>query len=340
MRISRIKPPRDTREVSFFHCVSRIVNRSFVIQEEEKEFLVKWMRKYEQMCEVRVVTFCFLDNHIHILLEVPPKPLVELSDEELLERLASASRKVVVTETKMLLERLRADGKKEEAEKLRDRIKARMWDVSQFMKQLKQQFTQWFNKKHGRCGTLWEDRFKSVLVEGSGLALATMAAYIDLNPVRAGIVEDPKDYRWSGYGQAVAGRKEAIRGLAVVSQFFGMQGDKKSEVLKRYRLWVYEEGQERLPDPASGSKGRRGIKADKVEKVVDCGGKLGRVELLRVKVRYFLDGAILGSRGFVEGILEARREDLALKRKTGATRMKGQWGGLCTLRALRVNVFG
>ena len=74
--------------------------------------------------------------------------------------------------------------------------------------------------------------------------------------------------------------------------------------------------------------------------MVERGGELGRAELLRTKVRYFLDGAILGSRGFVEGILEARREDLELKRKTGATKMKGSWGGLCTLRALRINLFG
>lgn len=43
---------------------------------------------------------------------------------------------------------------------------------------------------------MWEDRFRSVLVEGRGHALRTMAAYIDLNPVRAGLCEDPKDYRW------------------------------------------------------------------------------------------------------------------------------------------------
>ena len=127
-----------------------------------------------------------------------------------------------MVETRQLLERFRADGNEAEAESLRRRILGRMYDVSAFMKQLKQRFSQWFNKKHGRCGTLWEDRFKSVLVEGAGVALATMAAYIDLNPVRAKIVEDPKDYRWSGYGQAVAGKKEAVEGLSVVARFFRM----------------------------------------------------------------------------------------------------------------------
>ncbi|MEP2775665.1 MAG: hypothetical protein ABJZ54_12595 [Luteolibacter sp.] len=51
--------------------------------------------------------------------------------------------------------------------------------------------------------------FKSVIVE-SGTAARTMAAYIDLNPVRTGMVEDPAEYRWSSYGEAVGGGGKAI----------------------------------------------------------------------------------------------------------------------------------
>ena len=76
------------------------------------------------------------------------------------------------------------------------------------MKPLKQCFTRWFNREQDRRGTLWEERFKSVLVE-DGHAARVMAAYIDLNPVRAGMVEHPKDYRWSSYGEAVGGKQRA-----------------------------------------------------------------------------------------------------------------------------------
>ena len=74
----------------------------------------------------------------------------------------------------------------------------RTWKIgkSWFLRLVKQRFTQWYNKRQGRSGALWEDRFKSVLVEGAGPALSAMAVYIDLNPVRAGIVDDPADYRW------------------------------------------------------------------------------------------------------------------------------------------------
>ena len=57
-----------------------------------------------------------------------------------------------------------------------------------------------------------------------------MASYIDLNPVRAGIVKDPADYRWSGYGEAVAGKKAAREGLRLVmhEQLCCAIGEKKA----------------------------------------------------------------------------------------------------------------
>jgi hypothetical protein len=70
-----------------------------------------------------------------------------------------------------------------------------MHSLSVFFKGMLQRFALWFNRERGRRGTLWESRFGSVIVQ-DGLAARTMAAYIDLNPLRAGIVEDPAD-RWS-----------------------------------------------------------------------------------------------------------------------------------------------
>jgi len=73
-----------------------------------------------------------------------------------------------------------------------------MFDLSIFIKELKGRFAQWYNRRHGRYGVLWADRFKSILLE-DGQALAAVAAYIELNPVRAGVCADPKAHRYSGY---------------------------------------------------------------------------------------------------------------------------------------------
>jgi len=98
-----------------------------------------------------------------------------------------------------------------------ERNTKRMHSLSEFMRGLLQRYTRWFNKRHGMRGTLWEDRFHSVIVQ-SGLASRTMATYIDLNPVRAGICKDPADYRWSFTARqsvALAGRRRPKVALCV-----------------------------------------------------------------------------------------------------------------------------
>src|SRR5690606_27693693 len=112
-----------------------------------------------------------------------------------------------------VLEAILAEEDSEEATKWERRLRARMNDVSEFMKTLKQRYTVWHNHTHRRFGTLWAERFKSVLVEDDPGTLKMVAAYIDLNPVRAGLVEDPADYRWSGYGEAMGGGDAARAGL-------------------------------------------------------------------------------------------------------------------------------
>ncbi len=203
MRTPRFKAAPDS-PVAYYHCVSRIVNRSFVLEEQEKLVFRRLMREYAAFCGVRVITFCLMANHFHILVEVPARPEEELSDEALLSRLRAIYSRPAVALIRKSLEEMAADpARAAEYKDYREGFFRRMWDVSEFMKAVKQRFTQWFNHKHERKGTLWEERFRSVLVEGTPQALSVMAAYIDLNPVRAGIVKDPKDYHWSGYGEAM-----------------------------------------------------------------------------------------------------------------------------------------
>ena len=75
--------------------------------------------------------------------------------------------------------------------RLLEPYRRRMNDISIFIKELKGRFAQWFNRRHGRYGALWAERFKSLLLEG-GQAVATVAAYIDLNPVRAALCRGPQ----------------------------------------------------------------------------------------------------------------------------------------------------
>ena len=87
-RARLIAPWKDSTEKPvIYHCVSRVVDRRFAFDQEEKEKLRMFMRMYENFSGCRVLGYCFMSNHIHLLLEVPPLPTGGLSDGELLARL-------------------------------------------------------------------------------------------------------------------------------------------------------------------------------------------------------------------------------------------------------------
>ncbi len=71
--------------------------------------------------------------------------------------------------------------------------------LPQMMQALGRRYVRYFNDSQQRSGTLWEGRYKSALIQSERYLLACMA-YIDLNPLRAGLVAAPGDYPWSSYG--------------------------------------------------------------------------------------------------------------------------------------------
>jgi REP element-mobilizing transposase RayT len=339
MRLRRLKAPA-AHPVAYYHCLSRVVNRDFVFGPVEKEHFRLLMREYEAFCGVRVLTYCILSNHFHILLEVPQRPTQLPTPDEILDRLGHLSGTATSAElARQQMERFRQSGDVAGERAFWERICALMWDVSAFMKLLKQRFTQWFNRTRNRKGTLWEERFRSVLVEGAGEVLMTMAAYIDLNPIRAGLAEDPKDYRWCGYAEAAGGGGLAMEGLRVVmagAERVGEKSQELQEALAKYRVRLFGQGEEREGTTAEGEPLRKGFRREAVLAVVKARGRLSMPEYLRLRVRYFTDGGVLGTRRFVEGVFESLRERFGPKRETGARPMRGVEAELYTVRDLRL----
>jgi putative transposase len=342
MRLARLKAPADL-PVAYYHCLSRVVNRDFVLGDLEREKFVELLRQYESFCQVRVVTYCVMSNHFHVLLEVPQRPAnAELSDEELFRRLKAIYSPMQLGAVKGQLQLFRAAGAHAAAEAYKRTFLERMWDVSAFMKLVKQRFSQWFNRVHRRKGTLWEERFKSVLVEGAGDALSAIAAYIDLNPVRAGMVADPKDYRWCGYAEAAAGRKAAQDGLRVVVEArSASEVPHARQILGLYRSLLFMAGEEEGLDVATQRAMRRGFSRQQIESTLKAGGRLSWGQMLRCRIRYFSDGVALGTQEFVDHIFRTHRHRFALARVSGARPLRRlEAGSLRTLRDLRVQAVG
>jgi putative transposase len=81
--------------------------------------------------------------------------------------------------------------------------------IPQMMQAVGRRYVRYFNQRQARTGTLWEGRYKSTLIQAERYLLACMA-YIDLNPVRAGIAVEPGDYPWSSHGHYVGLRNDKL----------------------------------------------------------------------------------------------------------------------------------
>ena len=365
MRRARwLAPWKDSLEKpSIYHCISRVVDRRFVFGDEEREAFRMFMRIYENFTGCRVLSYCVMSNHFHILLEVPPAPKDGLSDAELLRRLRAIYSDGFVKSVEDELAVARTEGgveggNPERVAEIHERFTYRMHDLSQYMKTVLQRFTRWFNRKHERTGTLWEQRYKSVIVE-SGAAARTMAAYIDLNPVRAGMVEDPAEYRWSSYGEAVGGGskgngKKAREGLVraitsdrVVDREEGFDARKWKEASRTYRRLMGMAMERKSLNAKVATSGTTKITKNEAEALESGDNQtvlpdLRMSQMLRHRVRYFTDGAVIGSKDFVNEAFAASREHFSEKRKDGARRMRGSGkaaaGTLWSARDLRVGV--
>jgi len=222
---------------------------------------------------------------------------------------------------------------------LLERFFRQMWDVSWFNRLLKQRFSTWYNHRSGRKGTLWEERFKSVLIDGCGEALMTIAAYIDLNAVRAGLTDDPKDYRWCGYGEAVAGLRISKEGLrTLVNGHHGVE-ESLTSAMAQYRVWLFGQGEQNEGTDGQGQPLRRGLDPAKVQEVIAAKGKLRIHDYARCRVRYFVDGTAFGTQEFVEEIFQTFRDRFGRTRDTGARPVRGLAGPpLFVLRDLRDSI--
>jgi len=300
------------------------------------------MRRMERFSGITILTHCILDNHFHILARVPEqKQFIKRFDDKEGETLGSGEARLLdhlhilysnayVDQVRREINSMRERGMEDNVQRFLGKYKNRFCNLSLFVKELKERFSRWFNKKHARKGTLWMDRFKSVLVE-DGNALRTISTYIDLNPVRAGIVEDPKDYRWCGYAEAAAGSKRAQRGLCQVVEVpqdggWGEQTVKNTagETVQslgggaRYRCWLMNDGKEAETETAKPATARAGIPREKSQAELNKQGILSPREHLILKIRHFTEGLVIGSQQFVEQHYQKHRKSFSPLRKQGA----------------------
>lgn len=311
---------------AYYHLITRTVAGEYLFGEVEKEMLRKHLWLVAERCGIEVLTYAVMTNHLHIVVHAPKR--VPLSDTELLRRHALLHWGGTEWDERDLDEirqMLAANG--EEAAEWRSREMKKMCDISAYMKLVKQRFSIWYNKTHGRFGTLWADRFRSVQLE-PGEAVARTAAYVDINPISARLCRDPKDYRFCGYAEAVAGGVRARAGIvhAVAAAIW-------TEAQKAYRTMLF------IRAARPGKKGVA-VGPQEREEVVAKQGELTLAEELRCRCRYFTDGAVLGSQAFVMEKLRRFRRLTGRGEQMKPQPASGATAGLAVLHRLQMGSVG
>ena len=191
MSHARIKEVCEDQSV-YYLVTNRVAGGRFLFKDQEKQQLKELLFDGVDRLSYQVVDYVFMDNHFHLIVKIPP--IDKISNAELLKR----------------YQRYKNDPEIDfftDAERID--FKFKIHDISFIIGNFEQRFVQWFNREHNSWGRLFGQRFDSELIEVSehSDSLLRVMAYVTLNPVRAGIVKDPKDFHFCGYADRVANNK-------------------------------------------------------------------------------------------------------------------------------------
>jgi len=167
-------------ETTIYHVMSRTALDGFPLGDIEKDFMLGLIKRYPALYFVEILRFCLMGNHFHILVKMVPE--YKFTNQDIKKHYVDFYGD----------DRVFTDG-------MIPSLRGKLSKLSEFVREIEVGFAQYYNRRHNRRGYFWGDRFKSVIVE-KGETLINCLAYIDLNPLRAGLVDRPEKYRWNSLG--------------------------------------------------------------------------------------------------------------------------------------------
>jgi putative transposase len=307
-----------------YHIASRLCGDLPLLEGEHRERFRDMLGRVAGYCGIGVLNFTIMDNHFHLLVKVPKRDgRLGLGKAELLERIALLHPELSVLLREALLPEnaetetaVRAassamehfgirlmqgktavspqDSAADWAQRELERHRGLMCELEMFVRLLKQRFSKWYNLTHDRFGTLWADRFRSMLIEDRPEVLQAISAYIDLNSVRRGWVDDPTKYEHCGLAEAVRGAGAAREGMTKILSEDSGEAAVWADLMMRHREMLWGTG--------SGEREHT----------------LGLAHFFLRPQEALLQGQALGSSSFVENVFRSNR---------GAFGGNGTWRG-------------
>ncbi|MCC5842558.1 MAG: hypothetical protein JJT96_20745 [Opitutales bacterium] len=266
-------------EAGVFHCINRCVRRAFLCGWDDYsgksfEHRREWVReRVKELCGIfalEVCAYAVMSNHVHLVVRTRPDVVSGWSDEEVARRwlrLCPGRRDQVgasVEEDRVAL--LAKDAEKVKV------CRERLGNLSWFMRGLSEVIARRANDEDRCKGRFWEGRFKCQRLADAG-AVAACMAYVDLNPVRAGVEETPEASEYCGVGD----RLRARRGRAELAAWKASGGDESSATEAQRRMLDGARGDvERarwLAPVEAGEGGVLGMSEERYLRLVDWTGR-------------------------------------------------------------------
>jgi len=244
----------------------------------------------------RVAAFSVMGNHYHLVVKFEaPQPVSREELEARARRMYPGKRF-----------ELRVGGwTNEEWEHYRRRL----FDLSEYMRNIQAAFARWYNRVHDRRGRFWADRFKSVCL-GDLRAVLDCMLYVELNSVRAGLVERPEEWRGSSVYLREVGKDSWLMPLGEL-----LGGRSRRQTFKEYRERLYYRGN--VPT----KEGQAAISGKVLEEEVARGFE--RRGMYRKRLGYFVDGLAVGTEEFIREQLARMREEGRYLRRRNPIRQLG-----------------
>ena len=206
--------------VTTYHLMSRTNDKRFLFEKGKvKSELIEALRRAADFSGVKIKAYVAMSNHFHVVVRVTRTEAL-IPEAELIRRVGVLNGAAAAEALALRWENLHAAGFEATLKEEQDKLRHRMNDISEFMKSFKELFDRWYKRDQAYCGSLWSGRFKSTIVQ-DGEYLARCIRYILLNPIRAGIVTQIKDYKWCWSENAVETYKNEVNEGAVPSEEWG-----------------------------------------------------------------------------------------------------------------------
>ena len=264
------------------HLTSRIAHRVFFLKEEERNDFVSLMMRVSAFSGVELIGWCIMNNHFHIYVYLPEPP--QMTDDEVLERFralkgdaerifaddgsgtgcptrsAKMTGEGFGTECPTLGARMDEARAEARAERVAA-IRRRMYSIAEYMRMIKQWFSEDYNRRNGHKGTMWEaiygDHAMFLPEDADGYEdIRDVLAYIHLNPIRAAMTDRFDGYAWSSYAAYRKGDPVAVKAMRLA--YAGYEDDAEIAKVHEARMARLLEGWKRRRAEAIARKKANG----------------------------------------------------------------------------------